>query len=65
MLPAYQLYLFTRKSYRLYLCDKCITDEIPKEIVERSLETQLNARIECLEDELRLTREELENCLDD
>ena len=24
LLPAYQLYLFTRKTYRLYVCDTCV-----------------------------------------
>ena len=34
-LPPYQIFLFTRKSYRLYVCDMCV-GELPDEFVERS-----------------------------
>lgn len=37
-LPAYQLYLFTRKKYRLFICDMCIIGEIPTEILDHSFD---------------------------
>ena len=37
-LPAYQLYLFTRKKFRLFICDLCIIGEIPIDIIEHSTE---------------------------
>ena len=40
-LPAYQLCLFLRKSYRIYICEKCV-GEIPNEIIENSTQAQEN-----------------------
>ena len=40
-LPPYQVYLFTRKNYRLYVCSNCV-GSLPKEIVENCLENEKN-----------------------
>ena len=44
-LPAYQLYLFTRKNYRLFICDTCIIGEIPCQIIEHSIDNKENTSV--------------------
>ena len=44
-LPAYQLYLFTRRNYRLFICDTCIIGEIPCDIIEHSIDNKENTSV--------------------
>lgn len=79
-LPAYQLYLFTRKGYRHYRCDKCIADRIPEEIFVRSTDNKLTnveesvmqekfnsfqEKVEQLEYDLLVTKKQLDGCMDE
>ena len=43
-LPAYQIYLFTRKNYRLYICDTCV-GEVPEDFTEECLEKKREHKI--------------------
>jgi hypothetical protein len=61
-LPPYQVYLFTRKNYRLYICINCI-DGLPKEIVENCLkddENGMDAAVDILEKRVEELSVELE-----
>ena len=52
-LPAYQLYLFTRKKYRLYICERCVTEndtDISHEFIERSIENKIQNYEESLKE---------------
>ena len=78
LLPAYQLYLFTRETYRLYVCDTCVGD-IPddfkghcleetreNEILEiQAMEKRIEQREEynkMLENDIEVKVQELERC---
>ena len=39
-LPAYQLYLFTRKKYRLYICERCVTESDQMNLSKDRLKTK-------------------------
>ena len=78
LLPAYQLYLFTRENYRLYVCDTCvgdIPDDFKGHCLEETRENEIleiqamEKRIEqseeynkMLEDDIEVKVQELERC---
>ena len=61
-LPPYQVYLFTRRNYRLYICNDCI-GSLPKEIVENCSKNEENvddATVDILEKKVEDLTIELE-----
>ena len=72
-LPPYQLYKFTQKGYRQYVCEKC-TGVVPEEIIgntqkrtpsKKVVDEQLKRKLNAAKKELTNTKNLLKICIDE